>query len=260
MNQTDEILSIDTPENVVFDYSLAGLGSRFLAALVDTLFIGLLQVVTLLPILYLLFQDNFFSEETSAWAIGLLGLVSFVFLWGYYILFEVIWNGQSPGKRMVGIRVIRRDGTPVTLTEVLIRNLVRIVDMLPTAYGVGVVAMFIDKYSRRLGDMAAGTLVIHDSGPLSMESMSPQRDSQTLTSLTQPDLLDFPVAQLTNSDLQFLEEYIDRRHSLPNRLELGRQVLKRLYTRVGKPEHPLPEQPDLLLNAIMKAARAKNTE
>ncbi|MEK7327557.1 MAG: RDD family protein, partial [Chloroflexota bacterium] len=102
------------------------------------------------------------ESPVIAWLVAIFGLISFAFFWGYYILFEMLWNGQSPGKRWVGLRVIRTDGTPITLTESIIRNLVRLVDFLPAYYGVGVVTMFINEQSRRLGDLAAGTLVVHD--------------------------------------------------------------------------------------------------
>ncbi len=104
----------------------------------------------------------FQTASPSSWIVAILGLISFILLWGYYIFFEILWNGQSPGKRWVGLRVIRIDGTPITLSESIIRNLVRIIDFLPTAYGVGVVTMFINTNSRRVGDLAAGTIVVHD--------------------------------------------------------------------------------------------------
>lgn len=256
MNPADDILSIDTPENVVFGYSLAGLGSRFLAALVDSAIILVIQILVTLTTLFFAMRSVFENpdETIEIWAASLLGILAFLFFWGYYIFFELNWNGQSPGKRMVGIRVIRTDGTPITLGEALIRNLVRLVDFLPSFYGVGVIAMFVDGRSRRLGDMAAGTLVIHDNGAISLEHLSAVNPAQ----LVQADLGDFPVSKLSNADLQFLEDYINRRRSLANRLLLSQQVLKKLYTRVGIPEHPLPENPDLTLNAILAAAHARN--
>ena len=260
MNQPDEILSIDTPENVIFGYSLSGLGSRFLAALVDSIIIVFLQAILLWTMFYFFIRQMFSGPQAETWTLSLLSLIGFIFFWGYYIFFELLWNGQSPGKRLVGIRVIRSDGTPVTLSEVLIRNLVRVVDFLPSFYGVGVVAMFVDERARRLGDMAAGTLVIHDSGAVSIEEMSPARDSRVGPDQPLPGHSDFPVEKLTNADLQFLEEYLDRRHGLSNRFALSVQVLKKLYNRVGMPEHPLPENPDMLLNAIQDAARRKNEE
>ena len=131
----NETLQIETPENVSFGYTLAGIGSRFMAAIVDTLAIIVLQmIVDAMIILIVLNVGN--GELTSTWLVAIYSLLGFVFFWGYYIFFEMLWNGQSPGKRWVGIRVVRTDGMPITLAESLVRNLVRTIDLLPVAYGV----------------------------------------------------------------------------------------------------------------------------
>src|SRR5689334_3788004 len=114
MNPSDETLRIDTPENVAFGYRVAGIGSRFLAALVDTTLIVLLQLVVHLGVFLIarfVFHLSIADDETAlAWLLALFGLIAFAFLWGYYIVFEMAWNGQSPGKRWVGLRVMRADG------------------------------------------------------------------------------------------------------------------------------------------------------
>ena len=172
MNQPLDVLKIDTPENVTFSYEVSGIGSRFLAALVDTFLLGLLQGIVIGTVLLILSQlgsgnssnsSTDFGSQAGWWIFGILAFVSFLFFWGYYIFFEIFWNGQTPGKRWIGLRVIRLDGTPVGVSEVVIRNLVRTLDLLPTAYGVGVITMFINSNSCRLGDLAAGTVVVHDS-------------------------------------------------------------------------------------------------
>src|SRR5574341_810051 len=152
MSQADEILHIETPENVAFGYEIAGIGSRFLAALVDTLIIALIQVVvyTVLILIVSILLGSASEDIGGPWLLALGVLVSFVMLWGYYLFFELVWNGQTPGKRLVKLRVIRADGMPVTLSEVLIRNLVRLVDFMPVSYGVGVISMFVSKQSQRL--------------------------------------------------------------------------------------------------------------
>ena len=172
MTAPDEFLNIDTPENVVFGYEVVGIGSRFLAALIDTLIIGFLLIATN-AILILVFVGGFNNlSSASSIVIALISLISFAFFWGYYIFFEMTWNGSSPGKRQVGIRVIRADGTPITLAESVIRNLVRLIDFLPGAYGLGLVTMFIDGKARRLGDLAANTLVVREQTAVSLESLS----------------------------------------------------------------------------------------
>ena len=81
---------------------------------------------------------------------------------GYFILFEWLMRGQTPGKKALKIRVIRDDGTPATIHEVLVRNVLRLIDFLPFSYGVGAIVMFASRLSKRLGDIAAGTIVIKE--------------------------------------------------------------------------------------------------
>ena len=240
----DEYLHIDTPENVAFDYQVAGIGSRFLAALIDTLLILLLQVlvnVVLFLLLTSMFGNPLLWDNSSAvgWMVALFGLIAFAFLWGYYVFFEVKWNGQSPGKRKVGLRVIRMDGTPITLTESLIRNLVRLVDFLPTYYGVGVVTMFVNEQARRLGDLAAGTVVVHDRAHVTLESLDaeaalsrlsrstsgPARNRPSETNVSTDvrafNDADWPVERLTSRDLQIAEDFVRRKEQLSNRLAVA---------------------------------------
>ena len=188
MNTPDDTLRIDTPENVIFGYRVAGIGSRFLAAIIDSLLIVVLEVVVNAAVLLLarfIFRVSFAGNDDAglAWLLGIFGLIAFAFLWGYYIFFEMLWNGQSPGKRRMGLRVLRLDGTPITLSESIIRNLVRLVDFLPAYYGVGVVVMFINSQARRLGDLAAGTVVVHDRAAVTLESLAaaPVRPNAGLT-------------------------------------------------------------------------------
>ena len=172
MSIPGETIEIDTPENVTFGYQVAGIGSRFLATLLDTLLVILLQILVFAAFALVINILGQSAKDLTTWAIAFLGFISFIFYSGYYVFFEMLWNGQTPGKRWVGLRVIRIDGTPITLSESFIRNLARLVDFLPAAYGIGIISMFLDKQSRRLGDLAAGTLVIHDRAPVSIQSLS----------------------------------------------------------------------------------------
>jgi uncharacterized RDD family membrane protein YckC len=131
-----------TPEQIDLQYDLAGLGSRSLAMLVD----GLIQGVIILALAFVfglgmaLVGGTFFRNSSTVIlavgaAIGL--LLAFAIVWGYFIFFELVWNGQSPGKRAAGLRVLTMRGEPVTLVHSLVRNVVRLVDLLPSAYMVG---------------------------------------------------------------------------------------------------------------------------
>ena len=164
----DEHLTISTPEQVAFHYEMAGIGSRFIASLLDH---------TILVVAMVLIYCGAFalgatgvvaaggSEEGLAGFYLLLAvivIIIFLLFWGYFVIFELVWNGQTPGKRAARLRVIRRDGQPVSAGEVMIRNLVRIIDFMPGFYGIGLITMFIDKEARRLGDFAAGTIVVRE--------------------------------------------------------------------------------------------------
>jgi uncharacterized RDD family membrane protein YckC/Flp pilus assembly protein TadD len=211
----DDLLSIDTPENVVFDYSVAGIGSRFLAALVDSLIIALLQIITLLTmalIMAIVLGQFDVSSSLPAWLFAVLGLIAFAFFWGYYIFFEVLWNGQSPGKRWVGLRVIRTDGTPITFTESAIRNLIRLIDFMPAYYGIGVVTMFVNARSRRLGDLAAGTLVVYDHPTVTLESLRAKPTWRKRAPSSTDTAMDLPIERLTDQDIQMAEEFLNRQH------------------------------------------------
>lgn len=264
MSMEEESLDIQTPENVTFGYQVAGIGSRFLATLIDTLIVILLQVVVIVSFILILNALNLplFGSEISAWVYAVLGMIAFIFYWGYYIFFEIFWNGQSPGKRRVGIRVIRTDGTPITLSESLIRNLTRAVDFLPAAYGIGIITMFIDKQSRRLGDLAAGTIVVHDRAPISIQSLSVKRSVNLgMQGLTKVSLDGFPIERLTNDDLSLIEDFLIRRDQLTHRESLAIQILNTLHQRLGLPLPTISrlEAEDTLV-AIMQGIHKRQEE
>lgn len=236
MTHPDETLDIQTPENVAFGYQVAGIGSRFLASLLDTLIIILLQIAVFVALLLILgaLNINLLDGGLASWIYAVFGLIAFLFYWGYYIFFEMTWNGQTPGKRWTGLRVLRADGTPITLSESLIRNLARIVDILPAAYGVGIITMFIDRQSRRLGDIAAGTLVVHDRAPISIQELSVKRDIHLRPwALANSSLDGFPIERLTNDELNLIENFLQRRDQLTHRDQLAVQILNTLYSRLG---------------------------
>jgi uncharacterized RDD family membrane protein YckC len=265
MTLPDEAWRIDTPENVAFDYAVAGIGSRFLAAIVDSLLILVLQAVVNVTMLLLagLLGASSAGMGTGplGWLFAVLGLVSFVLLWGYYVFFEILWNGQSPGKRWVGLRVIRIDGTPITASESVIRNLVRLVDFLPVYYGIGVVTMFVNDRARRLGDLAAGTIVVRDRGPVTLESLDAGKALSRLSNRSRAASLDLPVERLTDGDLQMAEEYLRRRSDLMNRSEIAVRIKQTLLGRMGVPAGQVPPiAADDLIEQIVEASRARQAD
>ena len=257
MDGFDERLQIDTPENVAFGYEVAGIGSRFLAALIDTIFIVILQVVVFLIMAFAIVGtdlDEFDISTVSPWSLAILSFIAFAFLWGYYIFFEVLWNGQSPGKRWTKLRVIRTDGTPISVVESVIRNLVRLIDFLPFYYALGVFTMFINSQSRRLGDLAAGTLVVWETEKnVTLESLQPVVASKSSYRPTMEGIGPLPVEKLTNQDHQLIENYLRRRNSLSNHLPLAQNILKTLLTKMDLPPGPIsPYEADRILAEIAR--------
>ncbi|MCK4323331.1 MAG: RDD family protein [Armatimonadetes bacterium] len=164
--QRDRVI-IETPEHVQFSYELAGLGSRFLALVLDTL----IQGAGLLVVLILLSAAN----QLLNWTLPDLGeaaglpitMVILVFsmtllVLAYFIVFELIWNGQTPGKRIGGMRVIRAGGGSIGFAASAIRNILRFVDSLPIFYLFGGIFAFFTRASQRIGDLAAGTIVVKE--------------------------------------------------------------------------------------------------
>ena len=159
-------VEIETPELVTVSYTIAGAGSRAAAAIVDYLiciasFLALLAVFAFFDIRVFGRQD---AAVTTAWAVAIIGLVQFSILWLYYVLFEALMDGQTPGKRLLRLRVVRDGGLSVTFGASAVRNLVRIVDMQPLfLYAVGLVSSISNRLGKRLGDFAAGTLVVREA-------------------------------------------------------------------------------------------------
>ncbi|HEX3245360.1 MAG TPA: RDD family protein [Chloroflexota bacterium] len=157
------------PENVELVFQVAGVGSRTMAAIVDyvVLYGGVLAAVIgfslnrafLRGLIRSLPLPPWVTDFGEAGALAIVVLLVFFAWWGYFLLFEMLWNGQTPGKRVFHLRVVRRDGQPISPTASLVRNVVRAADMF---FLLGLVVMIIDRQSRRLGDLAAGTLVIRE--------------------------------------------------------------------------------------------------
>lgn len=204
----DEYYRLDTPENIELSYTPAGLGSRFLATALDTIILLLLMLVLFAIAGVLLWATSRFGRPATSLILASAVLGSFLVFFGYYIFFEIIWKGQSPGKRAVGLRVIRDDGLPLNFSASVIRNLIRIIDFMPGTYGAGVLTMCLNKRWKRLGDIAAGTLVVRElSGvsPVELRLEAPS-DTYEATQLAHP--------RLTSREYELVREYLVRYRQL----------------------------------------------
>ena len=151
----DDRITIETPENVTLEVTLAGLGSRMAASLID----GLIRFAVILALFIVLLSspDRAGGVEFALFIVG-----SFAVFFAYDVLFETLAGGRTPGKRATGLRVVREGGQPVGFVSSAIRNLMRLVDMLPFSYAIGIVAILVSSKNQRLGDMAAGTIVVRE--------------------------------------------------------------------------------------------------
>jgi uncharacterized RDD family membrane protein YckC len=249
----DETLAIETPEQVTLELPVAGIGSRFAALAIDTVIQIVLYVVS--GVVLALGIPSVFSRapawlRTSGPALAILAL--YTLYWGYFSIFEIWWDGRTPGKRLASIRVIKSNGRPIRFYEALARNILRAIDFLPAMYAVGVVAMALDRKSRRLGDLVAGTIVVHD-----------RRDSVTATAgLTFPDLPASEAvaahkgARLTAEELTLIESYLQRRFDLDPivRDRIAEQIIDRLATKTGIDTRS-PRSNDALLESLARSAR-----
>src|SRR6202165_3915837 len=155
---TDSDLVIATPERVSFDYQVAGLGTRAIAQLLDLLIVtGILIAMCVVAFA----AGRMVSSHTVANLIIIIG--SFIVIFGYFWISEALWSGETLGKKAFRLRVVGDRGEPLTFLQAGIRNVVRIVDFLPYGYGVGLVVLFVNGKGKRLGDLAAGTIVVKDS-------------------------------------------------------------------------------------------------
>src|SRR3954470_15809211 len=156
----EQTVDVETPELVLLSYSVAGVGSRVLAALTDYA-ICLVALVALVIAVAVL--EPPMATASFTWGAAILILAQFVVLWGYYVLFEGLMDGQTPGKRIHRLRVVREGGFSVTFGVSAVRNLVRILDMQPIAlYLVGLASILATRRGQRLGDLVAGTIVVRE--------------------------------------------------------------------------------------------------
>lgn len=203
-----ERLTIDTPEQVTLELPVAGIGSRFLSLAIDTLIQGVLFLLLVLVLAASLTLSRLVGSLGSTWGEALLVLLAFCVYWGYFAVFEIAWQGQTPGKRIAGIRVIKDSGRPADVPAIVLRNLLRVIDALPGVYAVGVVCMLLTRHSRRIGDLVAGTVVVHDRPSdtvAKLESMQPSGDASALPA----------TLRLSDDELALVEAYLGRRLELP---------------------------------------------
>jgi uncharacterized RDD family membrane protein YckC len=173
----------------------------------------------------------------ASWALALLLFIIFLITWGYYIFFEGLRQGSTPGKKLVGIRVIRQDGLPIGLREAALRNLVRAADMLPPpCYILGGLVMHFDPQGRRLGDMVAGTYVVVEKFDLAAQGASGAAWATRVEQGRSRQALTLPRGVLSAQQIGLIEQFLARRHELSQdrRAALVWQITEPLLSLLGE--------------------------
>lgn len=228
----EQKVAVEGAENISLTLELAGMGNRMLAFLLDSLIIGLLLFAIIIVFSFLgLLSGN----ETLAYVIlAVLILALFLIPWGYFIIFELIWHGQTPGKKVLRIKVVREDGRPVNLAASFLRNIMRIVDMLPSGYAVGLISIFFHAREKRVGDIVGGTIVVKEpraAFPVSPAGMPPPAASPRVDT----PALAREARHLTTAEIELIGDFLERRHTLEyeTRFRLGRILAVKLARRLG---------------------------
>jgi uncharacterized RDD family membrane protein YckC len=230
--ETEETLIIETPERVPLAFALASIGNRFLAAAID----HTIQYVAIAAVVWLFLSIAGISLFTASgpegrtladlpnWTIAVMIICLFVLFTSYFTLFEWLWDGQTPGKRLLKLRVIREDGRPITVWEAIARNLLRIFDSVPgffvPVYSIGLIVIFLSKRDQRVGDIFAGTVVIRertDEAPTFAETFSNRISDAAFRRVQKQTVFEADVSLIGDREIEVVESFLRRRWDLTER-------------------------------------------
>jgi uncharacterized RDD family membrane protein YckC len=228
----DRNVDVRTPESIAFNYELAGLGSRFLALVIDQV----IQILLLLGVFYAVVAAALklptvhgaagtqAEKIGEAVAIAAIVVVIFTIFFGYFIVLETLWNGKTPGKWALSIRVVRDGGYPVDLGASVIRNLIRIGEFAFGYYALSAVSMVLSPENKRLGDYAAGTIVVRESA---IALRVPEENVNAAPAYA-------PTQYLSGEERALVKQFIERREALtPERRDaLAGKLAARVRERV----------------------------
>jgi uncharacterized RDD family membrane protein YckC len=228
----DNTVEVETPERIRFRYRVAGPVRRSFAYLLDLLIrmavlLGVAMIVGTVSVIKM--------DDLAAASQGVMLVVMFALEWGYYVTFETLWGGSSPGKRVFGMRVVKEGGFPVGFVDSVLRNLLRAADFLPVGYVVGLTVLSGDRRFRRLGDRVAGTMVVIEDRVrvgAKLQLAPPAAPGELEALPTRPPL--------SADELEALDLFLRRGDlSGPRRQELAEMVApifgQRMGVRIGDP-------------------------
>jgi uncharacterized RDD family membrane protein YckC len=256
-------VSLSTPESVELEFLLAGIGSRTLALVIDyhvlvvilLLFWGLGSWATLGLFAYLEDAGIDYSGLPT-WLLAIAILITFVIFAGYFVIFETLWQGQTPGKRWARIRVIRDDGRPVGLAQAALRALLRPIDDF---LFIGVFLILLGSKEKRIGDWVAGTLVVQEErGDRRRQLLLSEPAQRLATRLAQQPELD----QLLPDDLAIIREYLLRRNAMAAnaRSQRSTRLADQVRAILNLKAIPASTNPEQFLEAVYLAYQQRYSE
>lgn len=240
----DRDLRVRTSEHVGINYEIAGIGNRFLAAFVDLALLGVIELGLSL-VFGVVIRELGGVAATSALAVSVVLLV-LVIPFAYWVLLEAFWNGQTIGKHLVGIRVLRDDGSPVGFFAVLARGLLRLLDVVPLIFPVDMLLMLLSAKGQRLGDLVAGTVVVKARF---------DRDFHALRTRAEPAARALSVRSLSGEEQRLVREFVLREPKLtaPVRASVAASIAARLRPVV--PESAEHADDVVFLHAVAASLR-----
>jgi uncharacterized RDD family membrane protein YckC len=248
-----------TPESIELEFTLAGIGNRAWALLIDYLVIAAILTVCIFTWIFISGQlaDFWQAQNTSGsqlglWLIAITFLIIFGIYAGYFVFFETLWQGQTPGKRVAKIRVVRDDGRPIGLAQATLRSLLRPLDEL---LFLGAFLIMFSRREKRLGDWAAGTIVIESQIASASATFTISEQAKSLYT----ELLDIAdLSQLLPDDFAVIREYLQRRNAmaLKSRIALASKLTQQVTAIINLEKLP-DVAPDVFLEAIYLAYQHK---
>lgn len=250
-------IKIRTPESVELEFTLAGIGNRTMALVVDYLIWGAALIVLLIfwGVLSLQLQRYFPNvSNLEQWVTAISFLLSFAIYTGYFVFFETLWQGQTPGKRYCKIRVIRDDGQPVRVAQAILRGLIRPID---DTFFIGMLLIILTKREKRLGDLIAGTLVIQEERPIVSSTFATASEAESLANQL---LAAHNLNALLPDDFAVIREYLQRRSMLDARArtDLSLKLARQARDLIGMQDLPFQMTPDLFLEAVYLAYQKRD--
>ena len=243
------MLTIATPEGLELNLTLAGPASRFVSAIVDIV----IQVVVLVCAAIVLGILGGAGFGGGGVAVAIWFAISFAVITFYDVFFEVFNSGRTPGKVLNGLRVVRVSGHPVTFLTSAIRNIVRLVDFLPSAYLLGAVVILATRKNQRIGDVVAGTLVVREP-----RRRPPAAPAAAVPAPTfRPPSAGWDTSRVTAEEVAAVRQFLERRRDIETgaRTQLAHTLAERLRPKVAGAPADLRGEPFLV--ALVDAKRAR---